>query len=212
VEKARAKKDLPDPLFQEIFNPMGPASSMSKASEEIQLAVAYINLGISYLAHARDMRHHLAITTAEQAAVSGTAQQCHAEAVASAVVVQRSDMAHSVSLDLMLKATDFLAIGNTLAMKHGVLNISLACLVNLALTAFEQGHEKDALGLLSQYLDTLVHLGRDKCIGCGQSRHKDMPMLTCSGCGVARSVTFAIICTSFYAIENAKLSHKHALN
>ena len=75
MEKARAKKDLPDPLFQEIFNPMGPASSMSKASEEIQLAVAYINLGISYSAHARDMRHHLAITSAEQAAISGTAEQ-----------------------------------------------------------------------------------------------------------------------------------------
>ena len=158
------------------------------------------------MAHARDMRHHLAITTAEQAAISGTAEH------ASAVVVQRPDMAHSVSLDLLLKARETLASANNISMKHGVLNIRLACLVNLALTAFEQGHEKDALGLLSQYLDTLVHLGRDKCIGCGQNQHKDMPMLTCSGCGVARSVTFAVICTSFYAFENAKLSHKHALN
>jgi hypothetical protein len=208
VEKAKAKKDLDDPLFQEIFNPMGPASSMSKASQEIQLAVVYINLGISYLAHARDMRHHLATTTAEQAAISGTAEH----ASASAVVVPRPDMAHSVSLDLMLKARELLATANTASMKHGVLNIRLACLVNLALTSFEQGHDKDALGLLSQYLDTLVNLGRDKCIGCGQTRHQDMPMLTCSGCGVARSVTFAAICTSFNASENAKLSHKHALN
>ena len=152
------------------------------------------------------MRHHLAITTAEQAASSGTAEH------ASAVVVQRPDMAHSVSLDLLLKARETLATANNISMKHGVLYIRLACLVNLALTAFEQGHEKDALGLLSQYLDTLVRLGRDKCIGCGQNQHKDMPMLTCSGCGVARSVTFAVICTSFYAFENAKLSHKHALN
>jgi hypothetical protein len=207
VEKAKAKKDLDDPLFQEIFNPMGPASSMIKASQEIQLVVVYINLGISHLAHARNMRHHLAITTAEQAAISGTAE--HAS---TAVVVQRPDMAHSVSLDLMLKARELLATANVMSMKHGALNIRMACLVNLALTAFEQGHEKDSLGYLCQYLDTLVNLGRDKCIGCGQTRHKAMPMLICSGCGVARSVTFAVICTSFYAIENVKLSHKHALN
>ena len=71
---------------------------MSKASQEIQLADVYINLGISYLAHARDMRHHLAITTAEQAAIPGTVEH------ASAVGVPRPDMVHSVSLDLMLKA------------------------------------------------------------------------------------------------------------
>ena len=177
MEKAKAKKDLDDPLFQAIFNPMGPASSLSKASEEIQLAVVYINLGISYLAHARDMRHHhLAI--AEQAAISGTAGH------ASAAVVQRPNMAHSVSLDFLLKARELLATANTMSMKHGVLNIHLACLVNLSLTAFVQGPEKDALGLLSQYLDTLVHLGRDKCIGCGQTRHKDMPGL----CSLAAAV------------------------
>jgi hypothetical protein len=206
VEKAKAKKDMDNPLFQEIFNPMGPSSVMTKTTEEIQLAVSYINLGISYLAHARDMRHHHHLAIAEQAAISGTAEH------ASAAVVQRPDMAHSVSLDLMLKARKLLAVANTMSLKRGVLNLRLACLVNLALTAFEQGHEKDALGLLSQYLDTLVNLGREKCIGCGQTRHQDMPMLTCSGCGVARSVTLAVICTSFYAIENARLSHKHALN
>ena len=63
-------------------------------------------------------------------------------------------MAHSVSLDLMLKARELLATANAMSTKHGVLNIRLTCLVNLALTVFEQGHEKDALGLLSQYLDT----------------------------------------------------------
>jgi hypothetical protein len=40
------------------------------------------------LAHARDIRHHLAITTAEQAAISGTAE--HASAVVLKTWIQKN--------------------------------------------------------------------------------------------------------------------------
>ena len=39
---------------------------------------------------------------------------------------------------------------------------------------------------LKEHLSWRVQLGRDTCGGCGQTRGEDTPMLTCSGCRVAR--------------------------
>ena len=44
----------------------------------------------------------------------------------------------------------------------------------------------DALAHLKEYLSHLVQGGRNLCAGCGQIRGLDTPMLTCSGCRVAR--------------------------
>ena len=78
-------------------------------------------------------------------------------------------------------------------MKHGVLNIRLTCLVNLVLTVFEQGHEKDALDLLSQYLDT-QDLGCDKCIGCGQTAYAHLQRLRCRTVSYVCCYLHVILC------------------
>ena len=146
-----------------------------------RMATDSINLGRSCLAQARDMRHH-------QAAVTDTEH-------ASPVVAQQLDLAHPllggrshhVAPDLLLlRAKKLFIAALSVSLEYGILNLRLSCLVSLALLAFETGDEKDALSFLSQYLDTLVGVGRGGCVGCGQGRHKGTPMLTCSGCGVAR--------------------------
>ena len=37
-----------------------------------------------------------------------------------------------------------------------------------------------------EHLSWRVQWGRDLCLGCGQTRGEDTPILTCSGCGVAK--------------------------
>ena len=48
------------------------------------------------------------------------------------------------------------------------------------------GLEDAALAHLKDYLSRCVARGRDMCNGCHQKRGGDAPMLTCSGCRVAR--------------------------
>jgi hypothetical protein len=48
------------------------------------------------------------------------------------------------------------------------------------------GQEDAALAHLKEHLSWRVQRGRDTCAGCGQTRGEDTPMLTCSGCRVAR--------------------------
>ncbi len=88
--------------------------------------------------------------------------------------------------DLMPKVKELFTTALSITIAYGVLNLEVSCLVNLALVAFEMGDEKEALSFLSQYLDALVDFGRERCAGCGQTRHKDVPVLTSSGCGVGR--------------------------
>jgi len=58
--------------------------------------------------------------------------------------------------------------------------------LHLAHLAFDAGIEDRALGHLKVYLSWCVARGRDWCDGCNQRRGEDAPMLTCSGCRVAR--------------------------
>jgi len=58
--------------------------------------------------------------------------------------------------------------------------------LHLAHLAFDAGVEDLALDLLKDFLSWLVARGRDWCVGCRQRRGEDAPMLTCSGCRVAR--------------------------
>jgi hypothetical protein len=62
--------------------------------------------------------------------------------------------------------------------------------LHLAHLAFDAGVEGDtedmALDHLKDYLSWLVAQGRDRCHGCEQKRGEDAPMLTCSGCRVAK--------------------------
>jgi tetratricopeptide (TPR) repeat protein len=58
--------------------------------------------------------------------------------------------------------------------------------LHLAHLTFATGQEDAALAHLKEHLSWRVQRGRDTCAGCGQTRGEDTPMLTCSGCRVAR--------------------------
>ena len=58
--------------------------------------------------------------------------------------------------------------------------------MHLAHLTFDAGVEDRALDHLKDYLSWCVARGRDSCAGCCQRRGEDAPMLTCSGCRVAR--------------------------
>ena len=58
--------------------------------------------------------------------------------------------------------------------------------LQLAYVAYHSRREDEAVGHLTEYLSMLVDTGRGQCRGCGQQRGEDAPMLTCSGCSVAR--------------------------
>ena len=58
--------------------------------------------------------------------------------------------------------------------------------LHLAHLAFDAGEEDRALDYLKDYLPWAVARGRAWCNGCDQRRGEDAPMLTCSGCRVAR--------------------------
>ena len=59
-------------------------------------------------------------------------------------------------------------------------------ILHLSHLAFFAGREDEALAHLEDYLCWRVARGRDWCDGCDQKRGEDVPMLTCSGCRVAR--------------------------
>ena len=50
----------------------------------------------------------------------------------------------------------------------------------------DAGQEDAALAHLKEHLSWFVQRGRDTCAGCYQTRGEDTPMITCSGCRVAR--------------------------
>ena len=58
--------------------------------------------------------------------------------------------------------------------------------LHLAHLTFYAGQEDAALAHLKEHLSWRVQRGRDTCAGCEQTRGEDSPMLTCSGCRVAR--------------------------
>ena len=62
----------------------------------------------------------------------------------------------------------------------------LAQQLHLAHLTFIAGQEDAALAHLKEHLSWHVQRGRDTCDGCGQTKGEDTPMLTCSGCRVAR--------------------------
>ena len=72
--------------------------------------------------------------------------------------------------------------------------------LHLAHLTFEAGQEDAALAHLKEHLSWLVQRGRDICAGCGQTRGEDTPMLTCSGCRVAR----------FCSADHQKMASKKA--
>lgn len=72
--------------------------------------------------------------------------------------------------------------------------------LHLAQLLYETGHAHEALRCLKAYLTHYVELARTACDGCGLTRSEDAPMLTCSGCRVAR----------FCSVEHQKMSSKKA--
>jgi tetratricopeptide (TPR) repeat protein len=68
------------------------------------------------------------------------------------------------------------------------------------LTFFDAGQEDAALAHLKEHLSWRVQWGRDTCAACGQTRGEDTPMLTCSGCRVAR----------FCSADHQKMASKKA--
>ena len=68
-----------------------------------------------------------------------------------------------------------------LAAGHRVASLHLA-----HLAYDDAGREDVALAHLKNFLSWRVARGRDWCAGCDQKRGGDAPMLTCSGCRVAR--------------------------
>jgi hypothetical protein len=59
-------------------------------------------------------------------------------------------------------------------------------ILHLAHLTFYAGQKDASLAHLKEHLSCRVQRGRDTCAGCGQTRGEDTPMLTCSGCHVAR--------------------------
>ena len=80
--------------------------------------------------------------------------------------------------DRVKKAATWLV--TALAAGHGSASLHMAHL------AFDAGVDDRALDHLKDYLSWCVARGRDSCAGCCQRRGEDAPMLTCSGCRVAR--------------------------
>jgi hypothetical protein len=66
------------------------------------------------------------------------------------------------------------------AARHGF------ALLHLAHLTYDADQKAKALAYLTHYLDWCVETGRARCDSCRQVRGEDAPMLTCSGCRVAR--------------------------
>ena len=71
--------------------------------------------------------------------------------------------------------------------KHAATNVEMDATVHLACFAFFMGNEDQAVDLLAGYLRFWTLKGPHYCAACMQGFKKDAPMLTCTGCGVARS-------------------------
>ena len=48
--------------------------------------------------------------------------------------------------------------------------------------------------MLVQHLQGWLDIGRSTCVGCGQKRGEDSPMLSCDGCRVARFCLYVYAC------------------
>ena len=72
--------------------------------------------------------------------------------------------------------------------------------LHMAHLTFYAGQEDAALAHLKEHLSWRVQRGRDTCAGCWQTRGEDTPMLTCSGCRVAR----------FCSADHQKIASKKA--
>jgi hypothetical protein len=72
--------------------------------------------------------------------------------------------------------------------------------LHLAHLTFYADQEDAALAHLKEHLSWRMQRGRDTCAGCGQTRGEDTPMLTCSGCRVAR----------FCSADHQKMASKQA--
>jgi len=72
--------------------------------------------------------------------------------------------------------------------------------LHMAHLTFHAGQEDAALAHLKEHLSWRLQRGRDACAGCGQTRGEDTPMLTCSGCRVAR----------FCSADHQKMASKKA--
>ena len=75
--------------------------------------------------------------------------------------------------------------------KHAATNVEMDATVHLACFAFFMGNEDQAVDLLAGYLRFWTLMGPHHCAACMQGFKKDAPMLTCTGCGVARSLCSA---------------------
>jgi hypothetical protein len=135
------------------------ASGMSLKLAHVQ-AFAALNMGVALTLHVRAARQGTA-TGADQAPGP------HSHSSASACLKDR-----------VREAAKWLQA----AFDGGCASAKL----HLAHLTFEAGQEDAALAHLKEHLSWLVQRGRDICAGCGQTRGEDTPMLTCSGCHVAR--------------------------
>jgi tetratricopeptide (TPR) repeat protein len=72
--------------------------------------------------------------------------------------------------------------------------------LHLARLTFDAGQDDAALAHLKEHLSWRVQRGRYTCGGCWQTRGEDTPMLTCSGCRVAR----------FCSADHQKMASKKA--
>jgi hypothetical protein len=72
--------------------------------------------------------------------------------------------------------------------------------LHLARLTFEAGQEDATLAHLQEHLSWVVQGARDICAGCWQTLGEDTPMLTCSGCRVAR----------FCSADHQKMASKKA--
>jgi len=68
----------------------------------------------------------------------------------------------------------------------GESSIRRRCLIHLSYVAFYTGLEDEAIEFFKEVLESWVQLGRVFCEGCLQVKSEEAPMLTCSGCSVAR--------------------------
>jgi len=89
-------------------------------------------------------------------------------------------------IDSMCNVKHWLETALNLAQTHGFNNEKEFALLNLTFLAVDEGNEEEALGLLKQYLRSQVDTALGRCTGCSQRRGEEAPMLTCSGCGVAK--------------------------
>ena len=101
--------------------------------------------------------------------------------------------ANSTCIERMHDAVTWLKSALALAQEHGIPNFQVDALLHLSKVSFFLGERNQGLVWLKQLLQVLVDLGDKKwCSGCCQWRDEDANMVTCHGCGVARSLTLAL--------------------